>query len=168
MKWVSFISFVLLLYIILFYFKRRFFDAAKKLSWPSIQFSVMATPKPIFVLQHSHLKFTFQTYPNGQLTLNFCRQFEISHWLNYSLWRTSSSEIWLSFFFQDEEKRIASVMARKEEDKKKEVTKLAVLKVYCHRRLYLKSSNLKRPLLKWPDSIRVFNKDSNHMQIPVR
>ena len=39
-------------------------------------------------------------------------------------------------------------MARKEEDKKKEVTKLAVLKVYCHRRLYLKSSNLKRPLLK--------------------
>lgn len=31
-------------------------------------------------------------------------------------------------------------MARKEEDKKKEVTKLAVLKVHCHWRLYLKFS----------------------------
>lgn len=32
-------------------------------------------------------------------------------------------------FPQEEEKRIASVMARKEEEKKKEISKLAVLKV---------------------------------------
>lgn len=31
-------------------------------------------------------------------------------------------------FTQEEEKRIASVMARKEEEKKKEISKLAVLK----------------------------------------
>ena len=91
---------------------------------------------PFLFWKFSHLKFTFQTYPNGQLKLNFCRQFEISHWLNYSLWRRANSRnvyfgnLIVFFFFQDEEKRIASVMARKEEDKKKEVTKLAVLKVH--------------------------------------
>lgn len=38
-------------------------------------------------------------------------------------------------------------MARKEEDKKKEVTKLAVLKVHCHWRLYLKPSLQSKPPL---------------------
>lgn len=33
------------------------------------------------------------------------------------------------YVHQEEEKRIASVMARKEEEKKKEIRKLAVLKV---------------------------------------